>query len=35
MIEDQRMLDLGDMPFDSKRMIMGGFEPMIAYHKAD
>ena len=33
MFSDERMQTLGDMPFDGKRMIMGGFEPIVAYHK--
>ena len=28
------MKDLGDLPFDGKRMVMGGFEPLLTYHKA-
>lgn len=35
MFEDPQMEELGDMPFDSKRMILGGFEPMLRYHKPD
>lgn len=34
MMEDPRMKDVGDMPFDGKRMIMGGFEPILSYHKS-
>jgi len=30
---DPRMEDIGEMPFDGKRMIMGGFEPILSYHK--
>lgn len=30
MLEDPRMEDLGPMPFDGKRMILGGFEPIFA-----
>jgi len=26
---------LGEMPFDSKRMILGGFEPILTYRKAE
>lgn len=33
MMEDGRMQDVGDMPFDGKRMIMGGFEPLLSYNK--
>lgn len=29
MMEDPRMADFGDMPFDGKRMIYGGFEPIV------
>ncbi|ANU07462.1 DUF1428 domain-containing protein [Paraurantiacibacter namhicola] len=29
MMEDPRMQDFGDMPFDGKRMVFGGFEPML------
>jgi len=33
MMVDPRMSELGDMPFDGKRMIMGGFEPILSYRK--
>ena len=33
MFEDPRMADLGDMPFDGKRMIPGGFEPIVRYRQ--
>ena len=33
MWSDPRMKDFGDIPFDGKRMIMGGFEPVFSYHK--
>ena len=33
MWSDPRMKSVGKMPFDGKRMIMGGFEPLISYHK--
>lgn len=29
MMADERMKDFGDMPFDGKRMIFGGFDPLI------
>ncbi|MEF2072146.1 DUF1428 domain-containing protein [Consotaella aegiceratis] len=29
MIADPRMKEMGDMPFDGKRMIFGGFRPII------
>jgi len=29
MREDPRMRELGDMPFDGKRLIYGGFEPVV------
>ena len=29
MMEDPRMADFGDMPFDGKRMVYGGFEPIV------
>ena len=29
MMEDPRMQELGEMPFDGSRMIMGGFDPYI------
>jgi uncharacterized protein YbaA (DUF1428 family) len=32
MMADPRMKDFGkDMPFDGKRMIFGGFEPLVVY----
>ena len=34
MYADPRMAGLGEMPFDGKRMIMGGFEPIVAYREA-
>lgn len=33
MFEDKRMIDIGDMPFDTRRIILGGFEPLVSYHK--
>ena len=34
MMEDSRMKNFGTIPFDGKRMIMGGFEPILSYHKS-
>jgi len=34
MFDDPRMAAMGDMPFDGKRMILGGFEPIVAYRKS-
>lgn len=31
-MSDPRMKDMGDMPFDGKRMIYGGFDPLIDEH---
>ena len=31
MFEDPRLAALGEMPFDGKRMILGGFEPLLSY----
>lgn len=33
MWEDPRMNELGEMPFDGNRMILGGFEPLHTYHR--
>ncbi len=33
MYNDPRMLDIGEMPFDGKYMIMGGFEPLLSFRK--
>lgn len=33
MIADPRMAASGEMPFDGKRMILGGFEPILTYRK--
>ena len=33
MFADPRMPELGEMPFDGKRMILGGFEPILSYRK--
>ena len=29
MMEDPRMAEFGEMPFDGKRMVFGGFEPIV------
>ena len=34
MFADPRMAGMGKMPFDGKRMILGGFEPIATYRKA-
>ncbi len=33
MFTDPRMASVGDMPFDGRRMVMGGFEPVLSYRK--
>jgi uncharacterized protein YbaA (DUF1428 family) len=33
MFADSRMEDIGEFPIDGTRMILGGFEPILAYHK--
>lgn len=33
MMEDQRLAGMGPMPFDGKRMILGGFEPILRYRR--
>lgn len=33
MWEDPRMKQVAELPIDGKRMIMGGFEPVLSYHK--
>ena len=33
MFTDPRMAEVGEMPFDGKRMILGGFEPILEYHR--
>ncbi|MBB3033223.1 DUF1428 domain-containing protein [Alteriqipengyuania lutimaris] len=32
MMEDPRMAEFGEMPFDGKRMIFGGFDPILEEH---
>ena len=29
MMSDERMKNMGEMPFDGKRMVFGGFEPLV------
>lgn len=33
MFSDERMSRINEMPVDGKRMILGGFEPILAYRK--
>ena len=33
MFADPRMVEAGEMPFDGKRMILGGFEPIVSYRR--
>jgi uncharacterized protein YbaA (DUF1428 family) len=33
MFVDPRMADIGEMPVDGRRMILGGFEPVFTYRK--
>ena len=33
MFADPRMSAAGEMPFDSRRMILGGFEPILSYRR--
>lgn len=33
MFADSRMEEIGEFPIDGTRMILGGFEPILAYHK--
>ena len=33
MFEDVRMESIGQFPIDGARMILGGFEPIVAYYK--
>ena len=35
MFEDPEIASMGPMPFDGKRMILGGFEPMLHYHRQE
>ncbi|MEM1188483.1 MAG: DUF1428 domain-containing protein [Pseudomonadota bacterium] len=35
MLEDPRMAQMSEMPFDGKRMILGSFEPLLHYRKAE
>jgi uncharacterized protein YbaA (DUF1428 family) len=35
MLADTRMDELGEMPFDGRRMIFGGFEPIVTYRRDD
>lgn len=34
MFTDPRLADIGEVPFDGARMILGGFEPILSYRKA-
>ena len=31
--KDPRMEDIGEFPIDGTRMILGGFKPLLSYHK--
>lgn len=33
MFADERMKNIGEMPMDGKRIIMGGFEPIVSFHR--
>ena len=33
MMQDPRMEAMSNLPVDGQRMIMGGFEPILSYHK--
>ena len=33
MFADTRISDIGEMPFDGKHMILGGFEPILTYRR--
>lgn len=35
MFADPPMADVVEMPFDGKRMIMGGFEPILTYRRVE
>jgi len=35
MLADHRMIEIDEMPFDGKHMILGGFEPILSYRKAE
>ena len=35
MMTDQRMAKVGKMPFDGKRMIFGGFKPILTWRKSE
>ena len=35
MMSDERMAQVGKMPFNGKRMILGGFEPVLTYRKPE
>ena len=33
--QDERFQDMGEMPFNTKHMVLGGFEPLISYRKGE
>jgi uncharacterized protein YbaA (DUF1428 family) len=33
MMDDPRLKDMGELPIDGKRMIMGGFEPIVTHRQ--
>ena len=35
MFADPRMAEIGEMPVDGNRMILGGFTPILTYHARD
>ncbi|MCP5146454.1 MAG: DUF1428 domain-containing protein [Gammaproteobacteria bacterium] len=35
MFEDPRMSEIGNLPFDGERMILGGFTPIVSYRNSD